>query len=234
MATFVLVPGSWLGAWAWRRVEPPLRAAGHDVLAVTLTGLGDRAHLGSGATTLSAHVQDVVATIEAEELTDVVLVGHSYSGLVVSGVAEQIPERLARVIYLAAALPVDGKSAFTVAGEEFRGYVEAQSPGGRWPFPSDGELARYFGNHGLSADDLAWLRRRTTPHPLGTSDEPSSVRNPAAAALPTTYVRCTEDAPPELSGDQAKWGYAELPTGHWPMITMPVELARLLDETARG
>jgi pimeloyl-ACP methyl ester carboxylesterase len=231
MATFVLVPGSWLGAWAWRRVEPLLRDAGHDVHAVTLTALGDRAHLGDRSTSLSTHIQDVVAAIEAEELTDVVLVGHSYAGVVVAGVAERIPDRVAHVIYLAAALPVDGKSVFDVGGEEFRGYVEAQSPDGLWPFISDEELAQFYGDHGLTADDLAWIRRHATGQPLGTYGEASVVGDVPARR---TYIRCTEDTPPELPGDRASWGYAELPTGHWPMVTMPAELATLLDKTARA
>jgi pimeloyl-ACP methyl ester carboxylesterase len=228
MATFVLVPGSWLGAWAWARVVPLLREAGHDVHAVTLTGLGDRAHLGSGDTDLSTHIQDVVATIEAEELSDVVLVGHSYAGIVVDAVAARIPDRISHVVYLAAALPVAGASLFDAAGEEFRGYVEAQSRDGRWPFIGYDELAMFYGNHGLTADDLAWIRRHAVAHPLGTYTEPSVV---SATTMPKTYIRCTEDAPQELPDG---WGYAELATGHWPMVTQPAELAALLEKTAQS
>jgi pimeloyl-ACP methyl ester carboxylesterase len=234
MATFVLVPGSWLGAWAWRRVEPLLREADHEVHAITLTALGDRAHLGDGDTNLSTHIQDVVALIEAEELNDVVLVGHSYSGVVVAGVAERIPGRIAHVIYLAAALPADGQSLFDLAGEGFTAYVRAQSDDGRWPFISDEELSQHYGDHEIGTEDLAWMRKHVVGHPLGTYAEASVLGSPEAAALPKTYIRCTADQAPELPGDRSGWGYAELATGHWPMITRPAELAALLDKTARG
>jgi pimeloyl-ACP methyl ester carboxylesterase len=234
MATFVLVPGSWIGAWTWRRVEPLLREAGHQVHAITLTALGDRAHLGDGDTNLSTHVEDVVALIEAEELSDVVLVGHSYAGVAVAGVAERIPGRIAHVIYLAAALPVDGKSLFDHAGEDFTSFVRGQSKDGRWPFISDEELSQYYGDHEISTEDLAWMRRHAVGHPLGTYAEASVLGNPEAAALPKTYIRCTADQAPELPGDRSSWGYAELATGHWPMVTRPAELAALLDKTARG
>lgn len=232
MATFVLVPGSWIGAWAWRRVEPLLREAGHQVHAITLTALGDRAHLGDGDTTLSTHVQDVVALIEAEELSDVVLVGHSYSGVVVASVAERIPDRIAHVIYLAAVIPIDGKSLLDGAGEDFARVVRAQSEDGRWPFISDQELSQYYGDHEISAEDLAWMRRHAVGHPLGTYAEASVLGNPEAAALPKTYIRCTADQAPDLPGNRSSWGYAELATGHWPMVTRPAELAALLGKTA--
>lgn len=226
MATFVLVPGSWLGAWAWGRVTPLLRKAGHEVHAVTLTSLGDRAHLGSGDIDLTTHVQDVVATIEAEELTDVVLVGHSYAGVVVDAVAERIPDRITHVVYLAGALPVDGASLLDAAGDEFSGYVQAQVVDGRWPFISDEELGMFYGNHGLTADDLVWIRRHAVAHPFGTFREPTAV---GKSSVPKTYIRCTEDAPIDLPDG---WNYAELATGHWPMVTQPAELASLLEETA--
>ena len=237
MATFVLVPGSWLGGWVWRRVAPRLRDAGHDVHAITLTALGDRAHLGSGETDVSTHIQDVVATIEAEELTDVVLLGHSYAGVVVSGVAERIPDRIAKLIYLAGVLPVDGESFLDSAPSDFREYAEAlkaEAGPAAWRFPviTDEDFAQYYGDHGIGAEDMAWLRRHAVGHPLGSYAEPLS--GGAPAALPTTFIRCTEDAPPELTGPRAGWGYEEIETGHWPMISKPAELAALLDRTARG
>lgn len=237
MATFVLVPGSWLGGWVWGRAAPLLREAGHQVYAVTLTGLGDRAHLGSGRTGVSTHIQDVVATIEAEDLADVVLLGHSYAGVVVSGVAERIPERIARVVYLAGVLPVDGESILDSAPAEFREYAEtfkSESGPAAWRFPviTDEEFGMYYGDHGIGAGDMAWLRRHAVGHPLGSYTEPLSGGDPAA--LPATFVRCTEDAPPDLSGPRAGWAYEEIRTGHWPMITRPAELAALLDKVARG
>src|SRR5438128_128006 len=100
MATFVLVHGAWHGGWCWKRVTPLLRAAGHEVYATTLTGLGERVHLASPNVGLALHVQDVVGVLEYEDLRDVILVGHSYGGIVISGVADRVPERLRHLVYL--------------------------------------------------------------------------------------------------------------------------------------
>src|SRR5688572_718991 len=110
MATFILVHGSWHGGWCWRLVTPLLRAAGHDVYTPTLTGLGERAHLVNSGVTLETHIEDVVNLLFYEDLSDVALVGHSYAGVVVSGVAARVPERLACVLYLDAYLPPEGHS----------------------------------------------------------------------------------------------------------------------------
>src|SRR5215207_4149767 len=107
MSTIVLVPGSWIGGWVWRRVSEPLRRAGHTVYTPTLTGLGERHHLARPAIDLDTHVQDIVGLLQFEDLANVVLVGHSYAGMVVSGVAEQVPEWLARLVYLDASVPSD-------------------------------------------------------------------------------------------------------------------------------
>jgi pimeloyl-ACP methyl ester carboxylesterase len=239
MSTFVLVPGSCLGAWAWNRVTPLLRAAGHEVHPLTLTGFGDRAHLVTPQTDLATHVQDVVAVLETEELSDVVLVGHSYAGAVVGGAAERAAGRIARLVLLAGTLPVDGASLFDVAGPEFRTAIEkvAATRGGGWgvPFFSDEELDRYWGDHELTAEDLRWIRAHAAPQPLATFRSVQRIGDPAAAALPRTYVRCTHDPapPPVLPGD-AGWEHAELDTGHWPMVTRPAELTRLLGAIAEG
>src|SRR5690242_2869175 len=107
MATYVLVPGAWLGGWCWQRVTPLLRAAGHEVYTPTLTGLGERVHLGSPETDLDTHIQDIVNVLVYEDLRDVVLLGHSYSGMVVTGVADRVPDRLSQLVYLDAIVPND-------------------------------------------------------------------------------------------------------------------------------
>lgn len=237
MATFVLVPGAWLGAWAWRRVTPLLRAAGHDVHPVTLTGLGDRAHLGGASTDMSTHAHDVVALLEAEELTEVILVGHSYAGAVVTVVAGQVPERIAELVYLDAEVPAPGVSLFDSAGADYREYMEARARAAgdptRMPFLTDDELDQFYGEHGLGGDDLRWLRVHAVSLPMGTSTEPVGP-GPDLAAVPHTFIRCTGTPGPGLvEPGLAGWEYAELPTGHWPMVTLPDELARLLDERAQ-
>jgi pimeloyl-ACP methyl ester carboxylesterase len=112
VVTIVLVHGSWLGGWCWRRVAPLLRSAGHDVFAPTLTGLGDRSHLGGPNVDLSLHVQDIRSVLEIEELQDVILVGHSYAGMVITAVADQVPDRIAQLVYLDAIVPEHGLAIF--------------------------------------------------------------------------------------------------------------------------
>src|SRR5215212_6950588 len=118
MATYVLVGGAWLGGWVWQRVARPLRAQGHDVYPVTLTGLGERAHLARPEIDLETHITDVINTVEYEDLSDVLLVGHSYAGIVVTGVADRIGERLAQLVYLDSAPFADGESFLAVSPSE--------------------------------------------------------------------------------------------------------------------
>jgi pimeloyl-ACP methyl ester carboxylesterase len=230
MATIVLVPGAWLGAWAFERVTPLLERRRHDVHALTLTGLGDRAHLASAATDANVHVQDVVAAIEMARLDEVVLVGHSYAGLVISGVAERIPERLARLVWLASQPAPDGQSLFEAFGPEFQGPVEAaaaqSAEGWRVPFVSDEQLDAYYGQHALSAADLAWLRERSVGHPLAVHRTRIALGNPRAAAVPRSFIHCTGDVHPPIEGALL------LQTGHWPMVTAPDALADVLDRVA--
>ena len=120
MATFVLVHGAWAGGWAWSRVAPLLRKRGHEVFTPTLTGVGERRHLATADVDLDTHITDIVNVLTYEDLYQVLLVGWSYGGLVVSGVLDQVPERLARVIYLDAEVPRDGESEFDVAAPDFR------------------------------------------------------------------------------------------------------------------
>ena len=112
MATFVLVHGAWAGSWVWKKIIPLLRAAGHDVYATTATGLGDRVHLAGPAVDLDTHITDVVNLLEFEELTEVTLVGWSYGGMIITGVAERVPERLAGLVYLDAFVPADGENSY--------------------------------------------------------------------------------------------------------------------------
>ncbi|MGW0518747.1 alpha/beta fold hydrolase [Crossiella sp. NPDC003009] len=233
MANIVLVGGAWLGAWAWRAVTPRLREAGHQVHAVTLTGFGDRAHLGTPETNLSDHVQDVIAAIEAEELTDVVLVGHSYAGAVVTVVADRIPQRLAKVIYVAGVTPRHGQRLFDLAEgveEIMQAMADAEGQGWRIPFIGDEILDAYYGEHGLTGEHLAWLRRHAEGVPIATHREVIELTAPDSSPVPRVFLHCTGDGPAhELPGYGREWVRAEIGTGHWPMATKPVELAALLD-----
>lgn len=237
MTTFVLVPGAGLGGWAWARVTPHLRAAGHDVHPITLTGTGDRAHLARPDLGIAAGATDAVAVLETEELSDVVLVGHSFGGTVISAVAERAATRIARLVYLDAVLLQDGHSVFDDMGPGFTAVIEdlvAAHDGATLPWLTDEQLDAYYGDHGLTREDLAWMRRHATAHPVVAYRERVALRDPAAAALPRTYIRCTATpGPPRIAEGTPGWDVAALPTGHWPMVTLPEQTAALLHAVAR-
>jgi pimeloyl-ACP methyl ester carboxylesterase len=240
MATFVLVHGAWHGGWCWQRVARLLRAAGHDVFTPTLTGLGERAHLLGPAINLETHIQDVVGVLHYEDLRDVVLVGHSYSGMVISGVAELAAERLGHLVYLDAFVPGDGQALSDFAPPAIIAlfHETARLEGDGYGVPP---LPGTFGI--TSEEDLAWVRPRLGMHPLQTKLDPVRLSNPHASRLPRTYIYCTNpDAPPgSLSAfaqfatrlrTDAAWRYREIATGHDAMITEPDQLSRLLLDLA--
>jgi len=231
MATYVLVHGAWHGGWCWKKVAPLLRAAGHDIFTPTLTGLGERVHLLTPAVGLDTHIQDIVNLLVYEDLREVVLVGHSYGGMVVSGVAEQATERLAHLVYLDAFVPWEGQSLLDLMGATQAATVRerAARAGDGWgvpPLPLE-----LFGV--TEAVDLAWAGARLGRQPLRTFEQPLPLTG-AAAALPRTYLHCTAWVGFTESADRARrepgWRVHELATGHDAMITAPQALAdRLLD-----
>lgn len=219
--TFVLVHGACHGGWCWSRVAPLLRAAGHDVFTPTLTGFGERAHLLGPDVGPATVVQDVVAVLEWEELTDVVLVGHSFGSLVALGVAQRVPERLARLVLLDGVLVEPGEPGFAGLPPEAGRERTAQAAGGlTYPPPP-------AANFGVSEpDDLAWLERRLTPHPLRTYTEPFGLTAPLGNGVPVTYICCTDPAYPAVHSAHAivrreGWEWRELATGHDAMISDP-------------
>ncbi|MFD1931179.1 alpha/beta fold hydrolase [Nonomuraea mangrovi] len=232
MSAIVLVGGSFLGAWAWERVTPLLTAYGHQVHPLTLTGFGDRAHLGSPATTLTTHARDITAAIEYAGLSEVVLVAHSYGGAPATIAANTIPERIAEVVYLAALLPEPGKSLFDITPAPVVEAIMETVQDGRIPVMSDEIIDANFGAHGLTPQDRAWLRARGVGQPIGTYQDPAPADLGAVQRLPRTYIACAGDpgGPPRLPG----LNVITLDAGHWSMITEPVELARVLDEVARS
>lgn len=240
MATFVLVHGAWHGGWCWRRVARLLRAAGHEVFTPTLTGLGEHAHLLGPAINLATHIQDVVGVLHYEDLRDVVLVGHSYAGMVISGVAEQAAARLGHLVYLDAFVPGDGQalSDFLAPAAMAFFHEQARLAGNGYGVPP---LPGTFGI--TSADDLAWVRPRLGMHPLQTMLDPVQRSDPQASRLPRTYIYCTDpraapDAPRVFAQfatrlrTDAAWRYREIATGHDAMITEPEQLSRLLLDRA--
>ncbi|MFD7442045.1 alpha/beta fold hydrolase [Streptomyces sp. NPDC059909] len=230
MAEFVLVPGAWLGSWAWADVVPHLRAAGHGTHPMTLTGLADKRGLPAGRQT---HVQDIVDEVERHDLRDVVLVGHSYSGIPIGQAAERIGDRLLHVVFVDSNVPADGES-FASAWWEGPAAFEASiaGNGGFWaPL-----TAPDYAGQGLTDDQIARIVSGSTPHPGTTLTEPAVLHRPLGE-LPATYIKCLLDGP-EPSDAVAKlltserWRLVEMDTGHWPMFSEPRELARILHQSA--
>ena len=245
MATFVLLHGAWHGGWCWKKITPLLRDAGHEAFAPTLTGLGERAHLAHPDVDLTTHIQDVVNVLEYEDLDAVVLVGHSYGGMVITGVADQLPGRLAHLVYLDAFVPDDRQALVDLIPPEGRHSFEARvrAEGDGWHLPSrlpvPWEVAVREDYRVTDEADVRWMVARLGPQPFKTMTEPVRRINPAAAALPRTYVRCTQYASPAFdrfaeSARQpgSRWRCRELATSHDAMVTMPRELADLLLEVA--
>ncbi len=225
----VLVHGAWGGAWIWRRVLPLLRAAGHEVHAVTLTGDGERAHLRTRAVGLHTHVTDVVAAIETEELRDVVLVGHSYGGMVITGAADHLLARdcglLRRLVYVDAVVPAPGEAWSSSHTPETIASRTAQAEANDFALPPADPTA-----FGLAGADRDWLLRRQVPHPFGPYREPLHFDAARWASVPRSFIDCTEPPLPTIDGsrrrvrEQPGWQIHTLTTGHMPMVSVPEAL----------
>jgi pimeloyl-ACP methyl ester carboxylesterase len=221
-----LVHGGGHGGWCYQRVARLLRAAGHDVDTPTLTGLGERAHLLGPHVDLDLHIRDVVAVLGSEDLRDVILVGHSYGGMVITGVADRAADRVGRLVYLDAATPVNGQSLVDVAGP----VINAVRPMGTTldgielvllPAPDAGLL------YGVTDPaDLAWMAERLTPHPWRCFEQPLRLINEAAlSAIPQYHVICSSTLPTRdralMAKAQAEGRLWQIDTGHDLMITEP-------------
>ena len=235
MTTFVLVHGAWGGSYGFRTVRGPLRAAGHEVFTPSLTGIGERAHLASPQVNLTTHVTDVANTILYEDLSDIVLLGYSYGGMVVTGSLGHVADRVAHLVYLDAFLPDDGESLDDLAGAGYS--AGAIGPGGEWLVPP---LYRAL-HDPVEAD---WYTARRSPHPVGCFTEPVRLRQPLEQyPFTRTYVKATEEPRPAPGGrtspfwraaDRAKtdpaWRYREIATDHMILVNRPAELVELLLE----
>ena len=228
MADFVLVHGAWHGAWCWSRVLPPLWAAGHRAFAVSLTGVGERAHLLSKHVTLDTHIADVASVIEAEELLDAVLVGHSYAGIVITGVADRLGARLRHLVYVDAAVPLPGESWSSGHSAETQATRRKAIAESGVLLPPDPSI------FGLSGADRAWVARRLTPQPGGVYDAPLHFDAARVAALPRTFVDCNAPALATIAVMRQRvraepgWSVQEIATGHDPMVSAPQALVDIL------
>jgi len=230
MANVVLVPAGWTGGWCWNKVSPLLQAAGHTVYTPTLTGLGERVHLGHEGINLETHITDIVNVLEFEDLTDVTLVGWSYGGIVIAGVADQVPQRLRQVIFLDSAVPSDGQSFYDAIEDDgsirasYHARAAAAGTSEFLPFNAEG-LERVVPNPA----DREWMLARIVPTPLAPLDQPIRLGSPEAERLPRVYIRCiegidrSESEPTFLTRIRSDpgWQYRELEANHLAPISAP-------------
>ncbi|MGC4120070.1 MAG: alpha/beta hydrolase [Myxococcales bacterium] len=228
--TYVLVHGAFHGGWAWQKVAEKLRQDGHRVYTPTLTGVGERNHLARPDVNLETHIQDVISVLEFEDLERVILVGHSYAGVVITGVASRVPQRIAKLVYFDAVVPDSGQSFFDAIG------FNQPLPPDLWYFPSF--PAEAFGL--TDPADLDYVRAKITPQPIETFRSPVTFDWATMASIPKAYVHCLGNwfaFTPFLTFRQKAlnqgWGYYEINTGHDAMISEPKDTAKLLRQIAR-
>ena len=223
MATFLICHGAWSAGWAWRKMRPLLRAAGHEVFTPSYTGLGERAHLAHPLVNLETHIEDVLGVIRCEDLSDFILVGHSYGGMVATGVGDRVAERVRRLVYLDAFVPSDGQSLGDLVqraptAPPLEGWLVPPNP----PAPD------------TSAEDLAWVTPGRMHHPARCFSQKLAVAH-AVPVFPRTYVHCTKKQGPDVFAQfaarfrgAAGWDFVELAESHSPNITAPAALAEVL------
>ena len=235
MATFLAVHGAWAAGWFWTKMRPLLREQGHELITPTCTGIGERSHLSHRDVDLETHIQDILNVLAFEDLTDVTLVGHSYGGMVATGVADRAPDRVAQLVYVDAFVPQSGESLLDLLPEAARARMldAVRLNGDGWrvppnPMPPDSSEA-----------DVAWAVPRRVMQPLKTFERPIHLTG-AFARLRRTYVYCTRTAAgdvfrpfAERARSEAGWRYVELDSSHNPHVTAPGALASLLDKLAR-
>jgi len=247
VSAFVLVPGAWLGGWAWQSAARRLREAGHDVYPVTLTGLGERVHLGARNVDLDTHIKDVVNLINYEDLRKVILVGHSYAGMVITGVSDRAPQRLGRLVYVDAGPPGDGTSMLDQlppgAREQHKKQVRDDGDGPRLPMPEWELLGQTASLEGLDETMRRQIRARVVGHPFGSYTQPLTRSNPDRTTVRKVLITCSfsldqvrqmiDSGHPwfvDLAGPE--WSFLEVRTGHWPMFSEPQRLAEALMQLA--
>ena len=226
--TILVAHGAWSAGWVWKKMHPLMAAGGHRLIVPTQTGLGEREHLATPAVDLDTHIQDLLGVIKHEELNDFVLLGHSYGGMVATGVADRVPERITQLIYLDAFVPRDGQSLLDLQGPDAaRGMRERVKAGDGWRVPPNPPPAD------TSPDDLKWIQAHRMAHPIKCFETPVRLKN-GDAKMPRAYVYCQRRPaadPFRAFADRAKqehWDYREIDSSHSPHVTAPEALAALL------
>jgi len=234
LAIIALAHGAWSAAWAWKKVRPLMAAAGHQFFAPTYTGLGERAHLASQSNDLETHIQDVLGVLTYEYLREVVLIGHSYGGMVATGVADRARGRIARLIYLDAFVPANGQALIDLvpAGERQR-LLDSVKSGDGWrvtpnPTPPD-----------TSPEDLEWIGKYRMPQSVRCFDQPLQLN--AELTLPRAYIHCTRYAEQKPFAQfanraqrEAGWQVYDLDASHSPNVTAPTAFMDALRQALAG
>jgi pimeloyl-ACP methyl ester carboxylesterase len=232
MATYLVAHGAWSAGWAWKKMRPLLRARGHELYTPTHTGLGERSHLASPDIDLETHIADILGVLQAEDLKNVILIGHSYGGMVATGVADRARERIAALVYVDAFAPRDGDSVFSLTPDRRTAMIEAAAKNGDgWkmppsPMPPDTPEA-----------DQAWAMPRRVPQSLKTFEQKLRLHH-GELTLPRHFIYCTRRPPDDRFRqfyERAKregWGHHEIDASHNPHITAPDVLSTLLDGIA--
>jgi pimeloyl-ACP methyl ester carboxylesterase len=230
--TFLVAHGAWSAGWAWKKMHPLMTAAGHRLITPTYTGLGEREHLANPSIDLETHIQDVLGVIKYEDLRDFVLIGHSYGGMVATGVADRVPERISKLVYLDAFVPKDGQAHLDLvppaARERMRAGAKAADGWRVPPTPPPADT---------SPEDVKWIQGLRVAHPLKTLETPVRLRN-GDTRLPRAYIYCKRATPDDTfrqfanRATKERWDYREIDASHSPHITAPAELTALLGSIA--
>ena len=234
VTTFLVAHGAWSAGWAWKKMHPLLQNSGHHLITPTYTGLGERAHLAHPAIDLETHIQDILGVIEVEDLRDIALIGHSYGGMVATGVADRAAERVSQLIYLDAFVPRHGQSLADLAPAERRQRMREQAEKG------DGRVAPNPTPPDTAPADVEWISSRRLPQSVKCFEMPLHLQN-GEPVLPRSYIYCKRCAPDdnfrrfaERAQSEPGWRYFEIDASHSPHITAPQALAVLLNDIVRN
>ncbi|MEC9367902.1 MAG: alpha/beta fold hydrolase [Pseudomonadota bacterium] len=234
MATFVVSHGAWAAGWAWKKMHPLMAAKGHRLYTPSHTGLGERSHLTGPNVDLELHITDIMNVIEYEDLRDVILIGHSYGGMVATGVADRMQDRVGTLVYVDAYAPRDGESIFDLVPERRKSMGEAaRRDGDGWKMPPTPLAAD------TAPQDAPWANARRIAQPIKTFEQQLRLIH-GEPPQPRHYIYCTRITAgdrfrPFLERARAEgWGAYELDAGHTPHVTAPEALMEILDRIARG
>ncbi len=237
MACFVLVHGAWQGGWCWKYVRPMLRAAGHTVYSPTLTGLGERAHLLDERVDLDLHIQDLLAVLECEGLSDVILCGHSYGGMVVTAIADRVPERLRSVVYIDGLVPVDGQCVLDVLPPEIASALKESARATSTCQVVAPGLAKDFA---VNAADRDWVDQKNVDHPFRSFEQKIRLDRQKKSDVGRAYIYAAGWSPGlgapfyETARNSDDWSAHRMECGHYAMIDQPQELTDILVSLAEG